>query len=238
MNVGYGEPCKNFNEVTMKINWVKESFLLFYDCIIAGFHFIRGVYTLSRLEQPIISIFGGKRAPQENGYTKQAYDLARMLAKQNISVLTGGGPGIMEAANCGAASIEKEKKDNKRRTVGIGVRGVDAEFVNPCAYVFHTRYLYIRKWLLMHYSRAFIVFPGGIGTCEELFELLDLMKLEKIKQYPVILIGSAYWRDVLNWYNEAGIKQGYIPAQAKDFITVTDDINQAYSIINKALSKN
>jgi len=193
--------------------------------------FLRGFIALTRISCPIVTIFGGKGTSQDSEIAKNVYQFARLLVKNNISVLTGGGPGIMVAANCGAASVESKKQ----MTLGIGIREVDADFVNPCTKVIATPYFFVRQWLLIRYSQAFIVFPGGIGTVDELFETLNLMKVDKIPKLPIILVGKDYWQPLVDWYYKKGIAQGFIPEHAKDLIVLVDDINHAFEIVKKAV---
>ena len=194
--------------------------------------FLKGFLILARISVPTVTFFAGKGALLESEVGQQVYQLARLLVKNNISVLTGGGPGLMEAANCGAASVQSKK--NKTMTLGIGVSNVDSKFVNKCAYVIKVPYFFIRQWLLVRYSQAFIVFPGGIGTADELFETLNLMKLDKIPRVPMILIGTRYWQPLVDWYKQAHA-QKFIPEHAKDLFVVVDDINQAFEIVKKSV---
>lgn len=213
------------------MNWFCNGLRMFFSSCRAGISFMRGLYALSKLQKPIISIFGGKSVKKDSVHAQQANRLARMLAERNISVLTGGGPGIMEAANCGARTVTDERGDKKVRTLGIGVRGVDLQFKNICADVFQAPNFYVRKWLLIRYSSGYLIFPGGFGTVDELFELLNLMKLEKLPVRPVILIGSEYWEPLVHWIIEHGVKTGLIPERCQDFITITDDIDEAFHIL-------
>lgn len=195
--------------------------------------FLRGFIALTRMPTPTATIFGGKNVRKDSELAQQVYQLSRLLVKHNISVLTGGGPGVMLAANCGAASIEHKKK--RTMTLGIGVNGVDAPFVNECAKVVKVPYFFIRQWLLVRYSQAFIIFPGGVGTVDELFETLNLMKLNKIPTLPIILIDKNYWQPLVDWYYKKGLPQEFIPEHAKDLFVLVDDINQAFEIVKKAV---
>ncbi len=207
--------------------WLFEAIRVLGISIKSGFQLMRGVYRLSRLSHPSVAIFGGKGAYEEGKYAKLAYDLAAKCAQKGLSVITGGGPGIMEAANCGAYEASSNKK---RCTIGIGVRGVDVDFVNECAPVVRVDYFFARKWLLTRYTCAFVLFPGGIGTVNELFEVLDLIKLNKIKKVPVILVGSSYWKDLIAWYQHAH-EYEFIRMPSNYAFIVTDDIDEAVRII-------
>lgn len=211
--------------------WLIQAMKLFFSSVWAGLVGMRALFYMRRLHQPIVTFFGGKLAPSDSPYVQKAYDLARQLVQHNIAVLTGGGPGIMEAANCGAYAAALKKGNACRYTLGIGVYGVNGGFVSRCADVVYMPYFYLRKQLLMKYSVAFVVFPGGIGTADELFELLNLMKLQKLPTHPVILIGVAYWKPLLSWMHDSGIAQGFIPESCGNLLQITDDLEKALAVI-------
>lgn len=192
--------------------------------------YIYGLWQISRLKQPIVTIFGGKRAHKEDVYYQQAFTLAGILAQQGISVLTGGGPGIMEAALCGAYAQEK-----KGRSLGIGVQGVDVGFKSICGQktIFLGDFM-SRKKLLIDYSCGFIIFPGGIGTADELMEVLNLIKTKKIKSVPVVLIGTKYWKPLLDWFALA-IKEHFIEPEHATIFEITDDVQHAINIIKTSM---
>ncbi len=207
--------------------WFFEAIRALWISIKSGLQIVRGVYRLSRLSQPIVSVFGGRGAYEGGKYAEMASDLSRRCAKEGMSVITGGGPGIMEAANCGAY---EEAKDKKRATLGIGVTGVDDDFVNPCASVIKVENFFARKWLLTRYSCGFVLFPGGVGTMNELFEVLDLIKLRKMKRVPVILIGSSYWKDLIEWYQHA-YEYEFITLPLVSAFIITDDVSEAMQVL-------
>ena len=149
---------------------------------------LHGAWHLAKMPKPIITIFGGARLSQDNRYAHQAHELAHALTERNISVLTGGGPGIMQAANCGAI------KSRELRNLGIGVEGLP-KGANMCVqHYVNTKYFFARKWLLMHYSAAFVAFPGGFGTFDEIAELATLIQTKKLSPAPIILVGKEYWQ--------------------------------------------
>jgi uncharacterized protein (TIGR00730 family) len=213
--------------------WFWRALKLFFSSQWASFQYVYAVYFMRRLQTPIVTIFGGKRAAADSFYVQQTHELARRLALSKISVLTGGGPGIMEAANCGVYDALQTKKIASRYTLGIGVRDVNGEFTSRCTRVVTMSYFYMRKWLLMRYSEAFIFFPGGIGTADELFELLNLMKLQKLPTKPVVLCGAAYWQPLLHWFYDHVLAQGFIPESCRHMILVTDDLDKIVSIIHE-----
>jgi len=215
----------------MKYFWVTESMRLLLQSVHGGIQLGYGLYHLSRLRGPIVSVFGGKWVNGEHEYAKQAYELSGRLVEHGFSIITGGGPGIMAAANCGAQKKKEELKIKEECTLGVGVAGVDVDFVNTCATnLVQTRSFFVRKWLLIRYSSAIVVFPGGIGTVDELFDVLNLQKFNTVKLMPVILVSRSYWQGLIDWYNQS-IAQGIIRPEYKNLFTITDDLDEAYSLI-------
>ncbi len=221
----------------MKQGFLIESIRLIGIGLKSSIEGVYGLWRLSYLRDPIISILGGGNVKPGSEYSIKAQELSRMLVENNMSIITGGGPGIMESANCGAKEATIAGDQKRLHTLGIMVRNVDPGFENPCAPTFRVSYMFLRKWFLMHYSSGFVFFPGGIGTMDELFHLLDLMKLDKIPQAPIILIGTAYWAKIQEWYVGAAIKEGLIPAQFENLFLITDDLREAVEILKKATQK-
>lgn len=189
-----------------------------------------GVCKISKLKRPMVTIFGGSRFKKDAFYFTQAYQLASLFIENEISVLTGGGPGIMEAANCGAG----DKKSEVVKSIGIGVEGL-TEKPNVCSqeyFVLH--YFFARKWLLTRFSRAFIVFPGGFGTLDELFEIMTLIQTEKMDQLPIVLFGISYWKPMIDWLKEGPLKEGLLHFDHLNFFILTDDVQEAFSVCKKA----
>lgn len=207
------------------------------------FQMLKGVRAISNLSQPPITIFGGSKLKQESSYMKDAYKLAHMIGKEDIPVLTGGGPGIMKAANCGLLH-EKIASRNiaLESSVGITVKGLDENGTlnsfNCCAITQITmEHFFSRKWLLMRYSIGFVIFPGGFGTMDELFEILTLIQTQKYKAVPVILIGTDYWMPLITWMENTMLKQGLITQHDTSLYTITDDLNEALNILVKFCKK-
>lgn len=187
---------------------------------------VYGVWRLSKIKGPLVSIFGGSRLSQESEYAQQANDLAEKLVEKNISVVTGGGAGVMHAVNCGAI----ESKNSGGKSIGIGVRDL-GEGKNPCVQeYFELDYFFARKYLLTRFSKAFIIFPGGFGTMDELSELLTLMMTEKMKRSPIVLVGVDYWKPFMDWVNNSAVKNELIPKEDLGLFTVTDDMHQVFCI--------
>jgi len=214
------------------MNIFYESLRILSMIFTVPFYFLRGIYALSRLHKPIVAIFGGKRALHENGHAHMANELGRMLAEKNMSVITGGGPGIMSAANCGVASA---KENAQSWTLGITLNRLDNDYTNPCAKVITVKYFFIRKWLLSRYSDIHIFMPGGLGTADELFNILNLKKHSMLNQ-PIILIDQNYWQPLISWYQQSR-EQEYIPLPIEKAFHVCNSAEEACTYIEKELNK-
>lgn len=200
-------------------------FHLVYNQIKVTLQMAHGAWHLAKMPKPIITIFGSSRLPQHDIYARQAHKLAHLLTKENISVLTGGGPGIMQAASCGAI------KTKQLRNLGIGVEGID-NGANMCVqHYVNTKYFYARKWLLMRYSSAFVVFPGGFGTLDEITELATLMQTKKLVESPIILVGREYWSPFIHWLENFVLKDGMINTDNLKLFKITDDLTHIINLI-------
>lgn len=190
---------------------------------------ITGVWKISKLSKPVITIFGGSRMKQDDPYAQQARALGTLLADNGMSVITGGGPGIMEAANCGAYA--SSVRPSGIRSIGIEVEGLAKEGINRCAdQILMVEQFGIRKWLLINYAGAFVVFPGGYGTLDELFEVTTLMETGFLDKAPIILFGKDYWQTIITWEAEA-LRMGLLLEKDRIALFLTDDINEAYEYI-------
>jgi uncharacterized protein (TIGR00730 family) len=148
--------------------------------------FAKGFDELSQLEKPCISIFGSARTQENNIYYKQAEKLAKLLTKKDYGVITGGGPGIMEAANKGSYFVDKND------SIGISIQLPFEASANPyVTKLVDCRYFFTRKVFFLKYSQAFIAFPGGFGTLDELFETLTLIQTKHMRKVPIVLFGKA-----------------------------------------------
>ncbi len=185
-----------------------------------------GVWKLTGIFGPKVTIFGSALLEQEDPYVKLARQIAAKLVQHDISVLTGGGPGIMEAAHCGAIGEGKSAK-----SLGIGVTELK-EGKNPCVEEYiELDYFFARKWLLTHYSIAFIIFPGGFGTLDELGEVLTLIKTNKLPKIPIVLIGTKYWQPLMHWLESQALQHGTILRGDLNLFRVTDDLDYAFTVI-------
>ena len=194
------------------------------------FQTIYGAWKVFRLPQPIVSIFGGSRLTKGDRYWRMAHELAAKLTAVDISVLTGGGPGVMEAANCGAIPLN----GGKGISMGIGVSDL-GEGVNPCVQEYHQLdYFFARKWLLTRYSSGFVIFPGGFGTLDELSEILVLIQNKKLSRVPIVLVGIEYWGDFVAWIKKEAVHHGLIDQHDIELLTLTDDVEQAFCLVRDA----
>lgn len=189
-----------------------------------------GIYRISKLKHAPVTIFGGARLKAESIYMKQARQLAHMLASNNVPVLTGGGPGIMEAATCGAIT----SKGMVVTTIGISVKGLESrDGQTKCQRnVIEMNDFGARKWLLIHYSVGFAVFPGGFGTLNELSEILTLIQTHLNPKAPIVLIGTDYWKPLMTWIQDFALKDGLISAEDAALFTLTDDIDMAFTLLH------
>ncbi len=172
-----------------------------------------------------VNIFGSARLTADNPYYQQAERLARLLAQAGIPVITGGGPGIMEAGNKGA-------QGHGRLSIGLNIT-LPAEQC-PNAYQelsLSFRYFFVRKFMFIKHAIAFAIFPGGMGTLDELFEAVTLIQTEKIDPFPVVMVGRSYWQGLLSWIEETVLAQGCIDAVDMKLFQVVDSAEEAMQII-------
>ncbi|HUF70726.1 MAG TPA: TIGR00730 family Rossman fold protein [Longimicrobiales bacterium] len=186
--------------------------------------FVEGFDTLARLG-PSVSIFGSARTLPDTPDYDAAKETARLLVEQGFGVITGGGPGIMEAANRGATEAGGD-------SIGLNIELPFEQGTNPWVQVpINFRYFFVRKTMFVKYAEGFIVFPGGFGTMDELFEALTLVQTGKVRNFPLVLFGSDYWRGLLDWIAatmQTGAKIG--PEDAR-YMSVTDSPEEAVRIV-------
>lgn len=164
---------------------------------------VEGFETLNDLG-PAVTIFGSARLSEDNQYYKDAELVARMLADEGFAVITGGGPGIMEGANKGA-------KLGKAHSVGLNIDLPEEQTPNKYHDIsLHFRYFFVRKLMFIKYAMAYIIFPGGFGTMDELFEALTLSQTRRIQSFPIILYGSQYWNGLIDWMKNSLVPLGTI----------------------------
>lgn len=192
--------------------------------------FNEGKELLRDLEHSV-TIFGSARTSQDDTYSMLAKDLAYNLAKKDINIITGGGDGIMEAANRGAY------KAQSAHSVGLSIKLPKEEKTNPYTTKDLTfNYFFSRKYMLVKYSKACVIFPGGFGTLDEMFEVLTLIQTGKIrKDYKIFLVGCEYWKYLLKFIKKSLFKEKMIDEKDLDIITLTDDIKLIENEIEKLI---
>ncbi|MBA3529541.1 MAG: TIGR00730 family Rossman fold protein, partial [Propionibacteriaceae bacterium] len=186
--------------------------------------FVEGFGTLAELG-PAVSVFGSARTTPEHPMYAAAEQLGARLARAGVAVITGGGPGIMEAANRGAAKAGGV-------SVGLGIElpfesGLN-EYVNLGI---DFRYFFARKTMFVKYAQGFVVLPGGFGTFDELFEALTLVQTRKVTSFPVVLFGSGYWQGLIDWLEGSALAHGSVSATDIEMLQITDDIDEAVEIM-------
>ncbi len=180
-----------------------------------------------------ISIFGSARTPASDPYYLKAEELAKKLCQNNISVISGGGPGIMDAANKGA------QKAGKGLSIGLNIELPFEQAPNPHQDIaLEFRYFFVRKLMFVRYSTAFVFFPGGFGTIDELGDVICLIQTKKIDNIPVILFGKAFWEGVLKWMKETMLSGRFIEEEDLFRFKVTDSIDETVDIIKDYIEKN
>lgn len=188
--------------------------------------FVDGFDNLAAITRGV-SIFGSARTPEDDPMYLAARETARLLAEQGFEVITGGGPGIMEAGNRGAFESGKV-------SVGCNIELPFEQDPNP----FQTKslsfkYFFVRKTMFIKYSNAYLIFPGGFGTMDELFEALTLIQTKKIRNFPVVLFGAQYWQGLLQWITSTMLNDHYISAEDLKLIHLTDSPKDAVDFIVK-----
>jgi len=213
---------------------MRFSFICFIRSLRYCAQLIRGMRVLKHLQQPVICVFGGAEAQQESQHYQQAFAFAQRLASKGVSVVTGGGPGVMQAANCGAAK-GKPQGATYTNSLGIAVHGIDEHIEPACASMVYVDMFFQRKWLLVQQAAAVVVFPGGLGTADELFYLLNLYKHHRLPRVPILLVDRAFWGPLVQWIKESAFSAGYVQADYLDFFDVVDSIDEAYEVLAKQM---
>jgi uncharacterized protein (TIGR00730 family) len=180
--------------------------------------FVDGFETMTNLG-PSVSIFGSARFPPESPYYNLAVDVARHIANKGFAIITGGGPGIMEAANKGAQEV---KGHSCGLAIDLPFETEPNRFIDP-KYRLTFRYFFIRKVMFIRYAQGYVFLPGGFGTLDELFEALTLIQTKKIKAFPIYLMGKAYWVEMLKWIQGTMLAHGCISKEDFDMFLITDD---------------
>src|SRR3954467_7936361 len=194
--------------------------------------FVDGFEKLSKIG-PCVTIFGSARSMPENKYYKLAEEIAHKLTLEGYGIITGGGPGIMEAANKGA-------KTAGGKSVGLNIELPFEQSSN--AYIDHDKlitfdYFFVRKLMFIKYAQGFVVLPGGFGTMDELFEALTLIQTKKIAKFPIVLVGKKYWEGLIKWIKDVLVTEKMVDENDLDFFFVADNSDDAVKHINDFYSK-
>lgn len=215
---------KNWNEIKASDSW--QIFKIMAE-------FVEGFEKLASIG-PCVSIFGSARTKEENEYYQLAVDIAFKLTQSGYGVITGGGPGIMEAANKGA------RKGNGK-SVGLNIHLPFEQFSNQ--YIDHDKlitfkHFFVRKVMFQKYAQGFIVLPGGFGTFDEFFESATLIQTGKIGRFPIVLVGKEYWQGLIDWIEDKVMdEQKNISPEDTRLLTLVDTSDEAVNVINEFYSK-
>ncbi|MFC7346614.1 TIGR00730 family Rossman fold protein [Chryseobacterium zhengzhouense] len=194
--------------------------------------FVDGYERMAKIG-PCVSIFGSARLKPESKYYQMAVEIAEKITKIGFGVITGGGPGIMEAGNKGAFNA-------KGKSIGLNIDLPFEQHFNPYInklYSLNFDYFFVRKVMFVKYSQGFIVMPGGFGTLDELTEALTLIQTNKIGKFPIVLVGSEFWSGLLGWFKETLLKEGMISEGDLDLYRVVDSADEAVAHIKAFYDK-
>jgi uncharacterized protein (TIGR00730 family) len=186
--------------------------------------FVEGFDALAKVG-PAVTIFGSARVTPEDPFYRAARETARLLGEAGFSIITGGGPGIMAAANQGA-------RDAEAPSIGCNIELPFEQAINEYVdLAINFRYFFVRKTMFVKYAEAFIIFPGGFGTLDELFEALTLIQTGKVRDFPVILYGSDYWKGLIDWIKDPLLAEGKISPDDVSLMRVTDSPEEAARLV-------
>ncbi|WP_394801199.1 LOG family protein [Chryseobacterium gwangjuense] len=214
---------KNWDETITKDSWMVFKVMA---------EFVDGYEKLAKIG-PCVSIFGSARLQPESKYYQMAVDIAEKITKIGFGIITGGGPGIMEAGNKGAFN-------SKGISIGLNIDLPFEQHFNPYinkSYSMNFDYFFVRKVMFVKYSQGFIVMPGGFGTLDELTEALTLIQTKKIGRFPIVLVGSEFWGGLLDWFRATLLKDGMISDGDLDLYRVVDTADDAVAHIKAFYDK-
>ena len=193
-----------------------------------GDEFLLGFDTVAKLAKPAVTIFGSARVEEDHRAYRDAREVGRLFAQAGFTVVTGGGPGVMEAANRGA-------QESGGLSVGFNIVLPHEQESNPYLDVNVVfEHFYVRKTMFVKAAEGFVIFPGGFGTLDELFEAMTLIQTGKILDFPVVLVDSEYWRGLLDWIRSPLLAEGMISPEDWDNLGVTDDPEEAVRLVVSA----
>ena len=207
------------NEITIRDSW--RMFRIMAE-------FVDGFEALSKYH-PAVSIFGSTRVKPGDEVYQRAEQIGKLLAENGFAVITGGGPGLMEAASKGAFSAGG-------KSIGLNIELPHEQKPNPYTNItLNFRYFFVRKVMFVKYAVAYIILPGGFGTMDELLESITLIQTQKIKPFPVILVGSNYWKGFLDWIKDVVLKEGKISSAELDILQLIDEPKEIIKAIKKTV---
>ncbi|MER0242537.1 TIGR00730 family Rossman fold protein [Streptomyces sp. HSW2009] len=188
--------------------------------------FVEGFGALAELG-PAVSVFGAARTAPDSPEYEAGVRIGRALVEAGFAVITGGGPGAMEAANRGAY-------EGGGVSVGLGIELPFEQGLNKYVDIgVNFRYFFVRKTMFVKYAQGFVVLPGGLGTLDELFEALTLVQTRKVTRFPIVLFGSAYWQGLVDWMRDTLIAQGKASPRDLDLFHISDDVDEAVALVSK-----
>jgi uncharacterized protein (TIGR00730 family) len=195
------------------------------DISLIASEFLAGFQAIQKIDRPAVSIFGSARVHEGSAPYESARAAGAAFAEAGFAVVTGGGPGVMEAANRGC-------QEAGGLSVGFNIELPMEQGLNAyCNIGLTFRHFYARKVMFVKAAEGFVIFPGGFGTQDELWEALTLIQTRKIGQFPVVLVDSAYWHDLLDWVGDEMLANGLISPEDLDLLTITDDAHETVSMI-------
>ena len=194
---------------------------LITDVSLIASEFLAGFQDVQRIDRPAVTIFGSARVKEGSATYEAARETARLFAEAGLAVVTGGGPGTMEAANRGA-------KEGSGLSVGFNILLPHEQGLNPYCDISRTfKHFYVRKVMFVKAAEGFVIFPGGFGTMDELYEALTLIQTGKIGTFPVVLFDSDYWAEMLDWVREEMLADGLVSAADLELLHLTDEPQEA-----------
>ncbi len=214
---------KTWDEIVTKDSWMVFKIMA---------EFVDGYEKMAKIG-PCVSIFGSARLKPESKYYEMAVEIAEKITKIGFGIITGGGPGIMEAGNKGAFNAEG-------RSIGLNIDLPFEQHFNPFIskmYSLNFDYFFVRKVMFVKYSQGFIVMPGGFGTLDELTEAITLIQTNKIGKFPIVLVGSEFWGGLLDWFKETLLKEGMIAENDLELYRVVDTADEAVEHIRAFYEK-
>ena len=190
--------------------------------------FVEGFEMMSEI-YPAVSIFGSARIKPEDETYIQTVEIAKKLSENGFNIITGGGPGIMEAGNKGA-------QEGKGKSVGVNIKLPMEQQANAFTDLqLELNYFFVRKVMFIKYAQAYVGMPGGFGTLDEIFEAITLIQTKRIKPFPVILVGTEYWSGLLDWIKDTLLKKNLISPDDIDLVRLTDDPDEVVKIIKQTI---